>query len=56
MIVVEAPSRPPTEWSLGRITELHPGSDNVVCVVSVRTQDGVYKRPIVKLVGLPIEP
>lgn len=56
MVIVEAPSRPPTEWRLGRITEVHPGSDDVVRVVSVRTQDGVYKRPVVKLVRLPIEP
>ncbi|KAF0709911.1 Uncharacterized protein FWK35_00027890 [Aphis craccivora] len=56
MLIVEAPSRPPTEWRLGRITEVHPGSDNVVRVVSVRTQDSVYKRPVVKLVRLPVEP
>jgi len=56
MVIVEAPSRPSTEWRLGRITEVHPGSDDVVRVVSVRTQDGVYKRPVVKLVRLPIEP
>ncbi|XP_060871447.1 uncharacterized protein LOC132945707 [Metopolophium dirhodum] len=56
MVIVEAPSRPPTEWRLGRVTEVHPGSDEVVRVVSVRTQDGVYKRPVVKLVRLPVEP
>lgn len=55
MVIVEAPSRPPTEWRLGRVTELHPGSDEVVRVVSVRTQDGTYKRPVVKLVRLPID-
>lgn len=56
MVIVEAPSRPPTEWRLGRVTEVHPGSDDVVRVVSVRTQDGIYKRPVVKLVRLPVEP
>jgi len=56
MVIVEAPSRPPTEWRLGRVIEVHPGSDNIVRVVSVRTQDGVYKRPVVKLVKLPIDP
>lgn len=56
MVIVEAPSRPPTEWRLGRITEVHPGSDNTVRIVSVRTQEGTYKRPVVKLVRLPIEP
>ncbi|CAI6355096.1 unnamed protein product [Macrosiphum euphorbiae] len=56
LVIVEAPSRPPTEWRLGRIIDVHPGSDEVVRVVSVRTQDGVFKRPVVKLVRLPIEP
>lgn len=55
MVVVEAPNRPPTEWRLGRVTEVHPGLDNTVRVVSVRTQDGTYKRPVVKIVKLPIE-
>lgn len=55
MVVVEAPSRPPTEWHLGRVVEVHPGPDDIVRVVSVRTHDGTYKRPVVKLVKLPIE-
>lgn len=54
MVIVEVPARPPTEWCLGRVTEVHPGYDDVR-VVSVRTQDGVYKRPVVKLVRLPVE-
>ncbi|XP_027841178.2 uncharacterized protein LOC114122649 [Aphis gossypii] len=56
MVIVEAPSRLPTEWRLGRITDLHPGSDGTVRVVSVRTQDGIYQRPVIKLVRLPVEP
>lgn len=55
MVIVEAPSRPPAEWRLGRVTEVHPGADDVVRVVSVRTQDGVFKRPVAKLVRLPVE-
>lgn len=56
LVIVEAPSLPPTEWRLGRIIDVHPGSDEVVRVVSARTQDGVFKRPVVKLMRLPIEP
>lgn len=52
---MEAPNCPPPTWRLGRMTALHPGSDQVVRVVRVRTQDGTFKRPIVKLVKLPIE-
>lgn len=55
MVIVEAPNRPPTDWRLGRVTGVHPGPDDTVRVVSVRTQDGTYKRPVIKLVKLPIE-
>ena len=40
---------------LGRIQELHPGSDGLVRAATVKTQSGVYKRPIVKLSVLPFE-
>lgn len=46
---------PPLQWSLGRVTELHPGADGVVRVVKVRTQNGEYTRPVVKLSPLPID-
>lgn len=35
MVIVDTPNRPPTEWRLGRVTEIHTGSDDVVRVVSV---------------------
>lgn len=40
MVVVGAPSRPPTEWRLGRVIEVHPGSDDVIRAVSVRSLPG----------------
>lgn len=55
MVIVEAPNRPPSEWRLGRVTEVHPGADNTVRVVTVRTKDGTCKRPAVKLVRLPVD-
>lgn len=55
LVIVEALYCPPSTWRLGRLTALHPGSDRVVRVVTIRTQDGTFKRPIVKLVKLPIE-
>lgn len=41
-------------WRLGRVVEIHPGRDGKVRVVSVKTQAGVMKRPIVKVCVLPI--
>lgn len=46
---------PPLQWPLGRVTELHPGADGVVRVVKVKTQNGEYTRPVVKLSPLPME-
>lgn len=45
----------PLHWRTGRITELHPGSDNVVRVVTLKTSSGVTKRGVNKLCKLPIE-
>lgn len=55
LVIVEAPTRPPTEWRLGRVINTHPGQDKVVRVVTVKTLDGEFKRPVVKLTRLPAE-
>ncbi len=39
----------PTKWPLARIEHVHPGRDGVVRVVSIRTANGVYKRPVTKV-------
>ena len=39
----------PTQWPLGRIVKVHPGKDTLVCVATVRTCKGVYKRPVSKI-------
>ena len=44
----------PLNWKLGVIIKLHPGSDGFSRVVTVRTSNGDYQRPIVKLCPLPI--
>ena len=36
-------------YNLGRVTETIDGSDGVIRSATVRTNDGVYKRPVVKL-------
>lgn len=44
---------PPNEWRLGRIEKVHPGIDQQIRVVDVRTATGISKRPITKLCYLP---
>ena len=45
---------PPT-WPLGRIVEVFSGKDGLVRVVNAKTKNGIYKRPVHKLVLLPKE-
>lgn len=41
-------------WPLGRLVEVFPGKDGKIRVVDVKTQHGVFKRPISKICILPI--
>ncbi|XP_046615350.1 uncharacterized protein LOC124302827 [Neodiprion virginianus] len=49
LVLIKDERYPPIKWALGQVVELHPGKDDLVRVVSVRTQHSTYKRPIVKL-------
>ena len=42
------------KWSLGRITEVHPGEDGIVRTVSVKMKNGIVKRPASKIAVLSI--
>lgn len=55
MVVLKEENSPPLSWHLGRITEVHPGPDGIVRVVSVRTSQGVFKRAVQKICRLPID-
>jgi Family of unknown function (DUF5641) len=55
LVIVEAPNQPPSVWRMGRITAVHPGLDQTVRVVTINTQDGEMKRPVVKVVKLPTD-
>ena len=45
----------PAKWPLARVTDVHPGSDNCVRVVTVKTSTGTYRRPVCKVVLLPTD-
>ena len=40
---------PRGKWLLARVIKLHPGDDNIVRVVDVKTKNGNFRRPITKL-------
>lgn len=55
VVIIKTPHTPPTVWPTGRITEVHPGKDDVVRVVTLKTAKGTTKRPAVQLVKLPTD-
>ena len=55
MVVVKEANLHSCKWVLGRIVETFLGRDDKVRVVNVKTQNGIYKRPISKIAVLPME-
>ncbi|XP_065080795.1 uncharacterized protein LOC135703477 [Ochlerotatus camptorhynchus] len=55
LVIMKDDNLPPQTWKLGRIIKTHPGNDGVVRVVTVRTNNGTYKRSTMQIVVLPIE-
>ena len=49
VIILQDDNLIPLKWPLGRIVEVHPGSDGLVRVVQVKTFAGIYRRPISKI-------
>lgn len=53
LVLVIENNQPPLKWHLGRVTKLHPGSDNIVRDVTIKMSGGrMFQRPI-KLCPLP---
>lgn len=55
LVIIKEDGTPPRSWSLGRIIALHPGKDNIVRAVSLKTSSGVLKRAVTKICVLPID-
>lgn len=45
---------PPTHWPLARVIATHPGNDDLVRVVTLKTAKNIFKRAINKVCALPI--
>ncbi|XP_062533726.1 uncharacterized protein LOC134202744 [Armigeres subalbatus] len=54
LVVIRDENQPPTRWRMARIHAVHPGDDNVVRVVTLKTVDGFIKRPVSKICFLPV--
>lgn len=53
VVIIKEQNLPPAKWLMGRIIDVHPGRDAVVRVVTIKTQNGICKRPVSKLCFLP---
>ncbi|XP_024878123.1 uncharacterized protein LOC112458620 [Temnothorax curvispinosus] len=56
LVLFKDANMPPLRWRRGRVEALHPGSDGVPRVATVRVADGTITRPLVKLCPLPMGP
>ncbi|XP_062557644.1 uncharacterized protein LOC134222513 [Armigeres subalbatus] len=54
LVVIKDENQPPMKWRMGRIINVHPGSDEIVRVVTLKTAAGIIKRPVEKLCILPL--
>lgn len=52
VVMIADPQLPRSQWPVGTITQVFPGDDQRVRVVSVRVNDREYKRPVARLVRL----
>nr|XP_041630580.1 uncharacterized protein LOC121502029 [Drosophila kikkawai] len=44
LVIIKDDRFPPSQWLLGRVVELHPGTDALVRVVTLKTKQGQLKR------------
>ncbi|GBM25040.1 hypothetical protein AVEN_96632-1 [Araneus ventricosus] len=55
MVSLKEENLPCCKWILGRIVDVFYGKENVVRVINVKTNSGIYKRSISKIALLPLE-
>lgn len=55
VVFIQGTESTPLSWPIGRIDEIHPGPDDTVRVVTVRTTSGTLVRPVNKLYVLPTQ-
>ncbi|XP_030767504.1 uncharacterized protein LOC115891219 [Sitophilus oryzae] len=53
LVLIKHETESPLSWELGRVIKLHPGKDNIVRVVTLKTAHGILQRPVVKICPLP---
>jgi hypothetical protein len=52
-VILREDNTAPYHWPTAVITDVHPGADDRIRVVTVKTPKGTFKRPIAKICSLP---
>jgi len=55
LVIIREPNLAPTQWRLGRVVDLHAAPDDVIRVVTVRTERGNSKQAVRNLCPLPLD-
>lgn len=54
LVLIKEDNLPPAKWSMGRITIIHPGPDDIVRVVTIFDGHREMKRSVQKICKLPV--
>lgn len=55
IVLIQSGNYAPTYWQMGRIIEVHAGSDGLVRSATIKVESGTLERPIRKLCVLPTD-
>lgn len=55
LVLIRDENLPSTQWKRARVIDVHPGTDALTRVVTLKTENNILKRPIVKICPLPID-
>lgn len=55
LVLIKQPNLAPLQWTLGRVQDVHSGSDSIVKTATVKTAKGSFVKLITKLAILPID-
>ena len=54
LVLIKGETTSPLKWPLGRVFLVHPGKDDLVRVVSIKTSCGIIRRSVHNIVRLPL--
>lgn len=55
LVVIKSENHPPSQWALGRISQVFPGKDGLVRNVKIKTANGELLRAIQKVCIIPMD-